>query len=129
MASEAFRSMRCCIASVLCPNAGLGVLFSACVCTQLVIPKGNSNPEHNAVITTLSITKFTSEPDIVDQAMSHCPWLNIGDQSTFTRGSMNFETLSLVTLVICPLYPKIIPNTTTSVQNQHSVMRLRKEIA
>lgn len=49
--------------------------------------------------------------------MSNCPWLNVGDQATFSRGSMNFETLSLVTLVICPL-SQIIPNATTSVQNQ-----------
>ena len=64
---------------------------------QVETPSG-----HNSIITTLSIAKFTSESDIGDQAMSHCPWLNIGDQSIFTRGSMNFEILSLVILVICP---------------------------
>ena len=87
---------------------------------NFVIPKSKS-PRHNPFITTLSIAKFTSEPDIVDQAMSHCPWLNVGDQSTFTRGSMNFEILSLVILVLCPLYPNIIPNTTTSIQNSISI--------
>ena len=51
-------------------------------------------------MTTLSIAKFTSESDIGDQAMSHCPWSNIGDQSIFHRGSMDFEMLSIVTLVI-----------------------------
>ena len=63
---------------------------------------------HNSSITTLSIAKFTSESDIGDQAMSHCPWSNIGDQSIFHRGSMNFEILSSVTLVICPLLLKVV---------------------
>ena len=55
---------------------------------------------HNSSITTLSIAKFTSESNIGDQAMFHCPWSNIGDQSIFHRGSMYFEILSSVTLVI-----------------------------
>ena len=32
---------------------------------------------HNSIITAPSIAKFTSESDIGDQAMSHCPWLNM----------------------------------------------------
>ena len=51
---------------------------------------------HNSIITTHNIAKFTSESDIGDQAMSYCLWLNIGDQSIFTRGSMNLEILGLV---------------------------------
>ena len=77
---------------------------------NFVIPKSKS-PRHNPFITTLSIAKFTSELDIVDQAMSHCPWLNVGDQSTFTRGSMNFGILSLVILAICLLNPESILKT------------------
>lgn len=69
--------------------------------------KSNMNQsEHNSIITTLSITKFTYESDIGDQAMSHCPWSNIGDQSIFHRGSLNFGILSSVTLVICSLHSK-----------------------
>ena len=30
-------------------------------------------PGHNSIITIPSISKFTSESDIGDQAMSHCP--------------------------------------------------------
>jgi hypothetical protein len=62
--------------------------------------------EHNPIVTTLSIAKFASESNIADQAMFHCPWSNIGDQSIFHRGSMNFEILSSVTLVIYPLLKK-----------------------
>ena len=61
---------------------------------------------HNSNITTPSIAKFTSESDIGDQAMSHCPWSNIGDQSIFHRGSINFEILSSVIFVICLLLLK-----------------------
>lgn len=67
---------------------------------EIFINQVENQSGHNSIITTLSITKFTSESDIGDQAMSHCPWSNIGDQSIFHRGSMNFEILSSVTLVI-----------------------------
>lgn len=73
----------------------------------LKLQKSSKNQSgHNSIVTTLSIAKFTSESNIGDQAMLHCPWSNIGDQSIFHRGSMNFEILSSVTLVIYPSLKK-----------------------
>ena len=56
----------------------------------------------NFIITILSVAKFISESDIGGQPISHYPGLNIDDQSIFHRGSMNFEILSLVILILCP---------------------------
>ena len=57
---------------------------------------------HNLIITILSVAKFISESDIGGQPISHYPGLNIDDQSIFHRGSMNFEILSSVILILCP---------------------------
>ena len=63
-------------------------------------------PGHHFIITILSIAKFISESDISGQPISHCPGSNVDDQSTFHRGSMNFEILSSVILILCPSHMK-----------------------
>ena len=78
-----------------------------CLCIHMksgILEICKTRPEHNANITTLSISKFTFESDIGDQSMSHCPWSNIGDQSISYRGLMNFSMLSSAILVICPRF-------------------------
>ena len=94
---------------MLCVDVNAHVMQWLCIHTEifLKLQKSSTNQsEHNSIVTTLSIAKFTSESNIGDQAMLHCPWSNIGDQSIFHRGSMNFEILSSVTLVIYPLLKK-----------------------
>ena len=63
-------------------------------------------PGHNSIITVLSIAKFISESGIGGLPMSHYPGSNIDDQSIFHRGSMNFEILSSVILILCPSHLK-----------------------
>ena len=55
----------------------------------------------NFIITILSVAKFIYESDIGGQPVSHYPGSNVDDQSTFHRGSMNFEILSSVILILC----------------------------
>ena len=95
------KSITVCDASVSCVSANFRDIRCSYRHAKLNHSQNQKSTGHNSIITAPSIAKFTSESNIGDQAMSNCPWLNIDDQSIFNRGSMNFEILGSVTLVIC----------------------------
>ena len=87
-------------------------------------------PGHNFIITIPSIAKFISESDIGGQPISHYPGSNVEDQSTFHQGSMNFEILSSVILILCPSCMKRCFERIRQVtKTRGRIMKLRKEEA